>query len=96
MSCSDEGSETNEVDDTWEEDWGDYDDLQCVSLFTPKKFPSMDECFEHDAKHHEFDLRLFRREVRCMLTLQSAIKFLSLTGSQGMGSACNSCRMMAQ
>jgi hypothetical protein len=63
MSASDGVSEVDEGEDIWEEDWGEYDDLQYISLFTPMKFLSVDECCDHDAKEHGFDIRLYRREV---------------------------------
>ena len=58
-------SDTDGEDDVWEEDWGEAEGQECVSLFSDfVVLPSVQACCEYDARHHEFDLRDYVRTVR--------------------------------
>lgn len=60
-------SDTDAEDDVWDEDWGEAEGQECVSLFSDfVVLPSVQACCEYDARHHEFDLREYVRTVRAL------------------------------
>ena len=58
-------SDSEGEEDVWDEDWGEVEGEECVSLFSDfVVLPSVQACCEYDARHHEFDLREYIRTVR--------------------------------
>jgi hypothetical protein len=65
MEDSESDVELNEeADGEWEE-WDDDDEESDAtrSLFSDAVLPSPEAAFEHDARHHNFDIRQFKIEV---------------------------------
>ena len=60
---SSESAVEDEEDDAWDEDWGENDESQCISLFSNAVLPSVGACCDHDAEQHGFDLREYCAKV---------------------------------
>ena len=64
LSCNDEdNASTSSGESSWEDAEPDQENLQIVSLFDDKAFPSVKAMFEHCKQQYNFDILALQRRL---------------------------------